>query len=365
MLEAIFGFRKVATAKAAATDVMLLNFIGALDVRIKGAATAIKYSMSDNIVDTGTKRRSEMLALVQQEFIAVLKKCTDPTTAAVSDDHWNSIYNIERLMVFVEPPETLWYEVKRRLGEAAEENILALPRLTAAADALSTIVFDSNSPEKLKPEFEDRVRALLLDILEETHWDIQRKFSSRPIRKSATRRIVSCGMCAFALLILPYVWMYVESANSRLKPIEKWSWLPLYSALTAGLFGALFSRLLYLQQKWDSLTIGGLRDAREFTSILLRGCVGMTGAVVVSFFLMSEVIDGALFPNFSEIGLDITNYAVKVPPQAATEFAAFHLIFPSKHLSLLIVWSFLAGFSERLIPTILQDTEKTINQKAK
>jgi len=198
------------------------------------------------------------------------------------------------------------------------------------------------------------------------------------------------GMGAFVLLIAPYGWIYYKAAAGTLALVKDWSWLPLYSALTAGLFGALFSRLLYLQQRWDTLTIGGLRDAREFTSIFLRGCVGMTGAVIVSFFLMSKVVDGALFPNFPTIGFDTWNYQQprekpqpdpKTPPQSPSsgatggkpdedskqqpDFIAFHLIFPSKDLALLIVWSFLAGFSERLIPTILQDTETTISKKAK
>src|SRR5207248_2676127 len=83
-----------------------------------------------------------------------------------------------------------------------------------------------------------------------------------------------------------------------------WAWFPLYSILTAGLFGALFSRLLYLQSNWNTLTVSALKDARDFTSILLRGCVGMIGAVIVSFFLQSGVVGGGLFPQFDQIGLD-------------------------------------------------------------
>ena len=152
--------------------------------------------------------------------------------------------------------------------------------------------------------------------LEGLHWAFQRKFYSRPIRKGATTRIVACGMLAFAGFVLPYVLLYVRLWRGRANPTGGWGWLPLYSALAAGLFGALFSRLLYLQQNWDALTIGGLKDARDFISIFLRGCVGMTGAVIVS-------------------------------------------------LALLVVWSFLAGFSERLVPSILKDTETSLGKTNK
>src|SRR5262249_42130683 len=136
---------------------------------------------------------------------------------------------------------------------------------------------------------------------------------------------------------------------------EGWSWLPFYTALTSGLFGALFSRLLFLQS-WDNLTIGGLKVARDYTSIFVRGCVGMTGAVIVSFFLLSNVVGGGLFPTFSEIGLDTASY----PKDGASHLS---LIYPSKSLALLVVWSSPAGFSERLVPSLLQDTEASIEKK--
>jgi hypothetical protein len=37
---------------------------------------------------------------------------------------------------------------------------------------------------------------------------------------------------------------------------------------------------------------------------------------------------------------------------------------PSKDLALLAIWSFLAGFSERLVPTILANTEASFANTA-
>jgi hypothetical protein len=117
--------------------------------------------------------------------------------------------------------------------------------------------------------------------------------------------------------------------------------------------------LLYLQSKWDALTVGGLKDAREFTSILLRGCVGMIGAVIVFFFLKSGVMGGSLFPTFPDIGIERFPSPEKPP---ANLIAKLNLYYPTKDLALLVVWSFLAGFSERLVPSILRDTETTIGK---
>ncbi|WP_147157220.1 multidrug efflux MFS transporter [Reyranella soli] len=398
---------------------MFAYYMGALEVRIARAALALGCTTSldveadlandttkppasgndaakpdsgnatanaDADIAASIARRKAMLAQVKKDFKSLKAKSTQPIAVEEMGRLWNEANRIERLTVYIEPTECLWEEVRRRLGEAADENILALARLQGAADMLAPLVLDSNTPGKLKLDFEDQVRALLLDILEETHWDVQRKFYSRPIRKVATRRIVCFGTGAFLMLLAPFLMIYFYSWWSDIKAVESWSGMPLYAAVTAGLFGALFSRLLYLQQRWDTLTIGGLKDARDRMSIVLRGCVGMTGAVVVFFFMMAKVVDGPLFPNFQQIGLDLASYeqqsekprtnptgaaqvqvaTTELHPgfTAKSEFANFRLIFPSKNLALLIVWSFLAGFSERLVPTILQDTEASIRKKA-
>jgi hypothetical protein len=230
---------------------------------------------------------------------------------------------------------------------------------------LAPQVLDPKIPGGLLSGGDVAVRSLLLEILEDTHWTVQRKFYSRPIRKKATTRIVWFGMGAFLLFMLPYLALYYNLWRSEPVSISSWAWLPIYTVATTGLFGALFSRLLYLQSNWDALTIGGLKDAREFASIILRACVGMIGAVIVFFFLKSGVIGGGLFPDFSQIGVEEFPFPIKPAPATATDTAStisFRLYYPSKSWALLVVWSFLAGFSERLVPSILRDTEATISK---
>ncbi|SFH14349.1 hypothetical protein [Methylobacterium gossipiicola] len=276
------------------------------------------------------------------------------------DAYWTAAYKLERLLALSEPAESLYSELKRRVAEASDENLPAAPRLAGLAEAAGLLALDGQQqPPTLRPGGEAILRPLLLDTLEELHWAFQRKFYSRPIRRSATSRIVWIGLFALFLFILPYVLIYVHAARGEIDRIANWSGLPLYACMTSGIFGALFSRLLYLQMNWNALSIGGLKDAREFTSILLRACVGMTGAVVVSFFLQSNVIGGGLFPEFREIGLEHAVYEAK-NRDGTPGLLKLMLIYPSKALALLVVWSFLAGFSERLVPSLLQDTESKV-----
>jgi hypothetical protein len=51
-------------------------------------------------------------------------------------------------------------------------------------------------------------------------------------------------------------------------------------------------------------------------------------------------------------------------PDPSTKDAILSLIFPNPQLALLVVWSFLAGFSERLVPSILQSTEVSLSESA-
>jgi hypothetical protein len=251
------------------------------------------------------------------------------------------------------------------LEEADHEKISAAPRLQAAFKAVAPQTIDTNqSPPQLKPNGQLKLRAMLLDILEETHWFYQRKFHSRPIQKSATRRIVVIGLAACFLFILPYVYIYLRqwsSGNTYVMPFDNWAWLPLWTALTAGFFGAMFSRLYFLQANWNVLSLGTVKDARDFTSIFLRGAVGMTGAVVVYYFLLSGVVGGAVFPDFQQLGMHQLKFK---DPSAGEDAVALRLILPNAQLALLVVWSFLAGFSERLVPNILQTTEASLGKSA-
>jgi hypothetical protein len=332
-------------AKGSLGDPMLEYFVGRLDVRLRKIQPIIKK-------ENDPERLSAL-----SDLTTALDEFRQADWVGKNDQAWNEAYRIERLFVLAEPRENLWSDLKYRLAQAEDENVHAAKRLSLAADAIATGVLDPKIPGVVQPASDTVVRSLLLETLEEIHRAVQRKFYSRPIRKTATTRIVWFGMGAFALFMVPYLALYYNLLHGE-KDISTWAWLPLYSVATTGLFGALFSRLLYLQSNWDALTIGGLRDAHEFASILLRACVGMIGAVIVFFFLRSEIVSGGLFPDFREISIQELK-PQNPPPNSAV---SFRLYFPSKSWALLVVWSFLAGFSERLLPSILQDTETTLGK---
>ncbi|MER9273494.1 hypothetical protein [Mesorhizobium sp. M0643] len=341
-------------------DAILLYYLSTLDVRARWLRSRGVALDPDEIglLEELIERRNK------------LENCPPGTYS--EGDAWIEVYRLERLMALLEPFHNLIAEIRLRLDEALAERASAEPRLRAAFILAEANAFDrAKAPPELKASEEPALRALLLEVLEETHWTKNRKFYSRPIQKSATRRIVWAGLFSFVLFLLPYAWIYAhifmesrETASVEHKfPAELLVGLPFYTALTAGLFGAYFSRLLYIQTTAGSMSVGELKTAKEFTSIFLRGVVGMCGALVVFFFLRSGMVSGKLFPEFAE--LSVREGAVPLFGAEGIEKGSIRQVLPSQALALLAIWCFLAGFSERLVPSILSSTEQTLGDAAR
>ena len=297
---------------------------------------------------------------------ADLAKAPGIVSATDGNKAWTEAYRLERLLTMIEPAENLAREIQRRVDEAFDENVVAAPRLQKRLDAALKDAFDqTKTPPELNAHGESILRPLLLDVVEEIHWTYQRKFCVRPIQRSASNRIILAAVFAFLALIFPYLYLYFWMWwDAKPATIEHWSGLPLYSTLTAGLFGAFFSRLQSLQTDWNNLSLGQARDARDWRSILLRGAVGMGGALVLYFFLQSGLVSGSLFPEFKSLTLSQFMYPAIVDAPDAKGLSQIRLILPDAALALLVIWSFIAGFSERMVPGILAATETSLSNAA-
>jgi hypothetical protein len=217
---------------------------------------------------------------------------------------------------------------------------------------------------KIKAGAEIDIRMHLLDALEQLHLYMQRKFLSRHLHKQTIDRMVFVGVFSLIMFILPYAYLYVD-INLRQDYHKQlfWAWLPGYSAIFSGLFRTIFSQLIFLHQTCvKSLSLGKIADARRWATILFRGIVGMCGAVIVYFFLQSGIISGSVIPNFHKVGIDSFIWPGTMQGHSVSLEKPIMLciVLPDRALALLVVWSFLAGFSERLVPHILTSTEKKL-----
>lgn len=182
-------------------DEMLGLFLSMLDVRVQ----AIEANVGQDAYSQA----------ILQELKTGISKLQAPgagspelSNAAV----WNEAYRLERLLAVVEPPETLTLDLDRRLNEAIANNLTSVARLKVDVSAAKTAAYDtSKQPPILNPGGAQILRNALNNLLEEIHWDDQRKFYATPIEKTAIHRIVFLDLLVFVAVVIPYAWIYFRS----------------------------------------------------------------------------------------------------------------------------------------------------------
>jgi hypothetical protein len=123
-------------------------------------------------------------------------------------------------------------------------------------------------------------------------------------------------------------------------------------AMVTGLFGASFFMLIELHGK---LGRGDTADLREMWTpwfLMLRCIVGVGAAAILYFFFRSGLLEGSLWPKLGSLGFEqVERSGSKWWLNEGTRTV------PNRDFALLIVWSFLAGYSQTLVPGLLLKTE--------
>jgi hypothetical protein len=284
----------------------------------------------------------------------IFAKIADMLGAPVQDretdagPEWDEIYKIERLSALLFNGAQLRQEIAHRLAELADQNVPGSECFRREYEAITGPAHDGQSPGG-----DDGVlRAFLLRVTEALQWAAKKKYLASPIRKEATKKILLGVFGAFVMLIVPYVLL---SLNFKAGAVGAWwSHLTLYTAVISGGLGAFFSRLIVLQRDWPNMSLEEVCLHNEWSYALLRAGVGMCGALILYYFLVSGLMEGSMFPHVEKFGI---NLLVVEPPGVEMAFAT-----PTEDFALLTVWCFLAGFSELLVPGLLAKTERQFGQ---
>lgn len=355
-----FGTPLVDFASNGLVEPMLALRLSMLEIRFKAVAP---------LVFEATDPKESDIALARQ-VTAGLKEFATLGSSKVrysNNDLWNKAYHLERLVALLQPSDVALVELKKRSEIATDQRLESAARLKKGVEELDDEI--KNDATKVSAQ---KIRLLLLDALEDEHWAAQKKFSSQPMQTKAIRLATFFVFAAATVFVAPYIWIYCSEFFGYAFDGNNWRWFALFTALSAGLFGAFFSRLAALQSTAGTLTLDALAEAQQPMYMVFRGIVGMSGALFVFFFLQSGMIKGNLFPQFNDLGMTKVYWTgpSTAGPQNGHGAAnasdasglAWDIILPTESLALLIVWSFLAGFSERLVPNILSSTDRTLTE---
>ncbi|HXW25087.1 MAG TPA: hypothetical protein VEK73_10085 [Xanthobacteraceae bacterium] len=284
-------------------------------------------------------------------YAEVTEMLASPAGSNSRNAGWDDMYKAESLIGLLLGGAELREEIGSRLEQLSDDSPVQTEALRRDYEKLLKPPVKGQDPPS-----DALLRTFLLRVMELIHWNAKKKYLARPIRKEATKKVLWCMLISFLLLVAPYGYLLVDFSGQAMVG-KLWSLFALYTALTAGLLGAFFSRLMRVQGNWDKMPLEEVFLHREFSYTLLRAGVGMCGALIVYFFLRSGIAAGALFPKFDEVKIEFVNVL-------DTNAVQMSFVMPSPALALLTFWSFLAGFSERLVPGILSSTEKQLGDAA-
>jgi hypothetical protein len=228
---------------------------------------------------------------------------------------WSEAYEIEQILVHLYDEETLKTELDVR---GLEARTAFRPPL---ADLYAKQITDANSAE--------RRRGLLARLVNDLQW----RYTVNEVKRRYSQDITSRTGWLFALALLLFaVWTaYIVLSDAPSSDLH----LLIFAALAAT-WGATFSMLGSLKSRLEKSELDDLKLMRPWVMLLSRALIGTGAGCVLYFFLRSGLLGGGAFPDLT---------ALDTAPVTR------------KGLALLIIWCFIAGFSEKLVPSILEKTE--------
>ena len=316
-----------------------------------------------------------------------------PVTGRPGGFDWNDAYEVEKLLVHLCPAETLARQVSRQLeqlkriapdfGTFYEGELKALEERHAEAVAGRA----GADPARYHAE----LRVLLERLFDDIHWrSTQRVLNRNSVGRFTRLVMIASVVCSLVFGLLLYVTFAWDRASIA------YTGLPL--ALTAGLVGASFSIMTGKLPPSAPMSLEEMWRRTGVPFLLLRLGIGGVAAMILYFFFEAGMLAGDLVPNLRELGYASTgatdeavaalNLAFERASAAgvdkvralfddpeAREFlltntfaqlqddsreasrvllgGAAGALVPNAELCKLLVWSFAAGFSEKLVASIL------------
>jgi hypothetical protein len=250
------------------------------------------------------------------------------SSARPDDLTWGDIFLLENIVFSLQPPEVVnrnaWI-VRERLREIACPTVFQ-------KYVESNFPRESDTPAKFA-----LLRADLTRVLDVLHWYYSLIPMRERLRKSLTLRCITYVVLYTAVLAGIYILCYHYKAEffAMIAGVLYW-----------GILGGFVSsqrRMQRIPNDGDPLlTVFELDSAGYY--LWLSPLLGATFAIVLFLMFVAGILEGSIFPTFyspsthHRAGLTFFTFTWTTLPISGADYAR------------LFVWSFLAGFAERLVP---------------
>jgi hypothetical protein len=205
------------------------------------------------------------------------------------------------------------------------------------------------------PQANDEAKqALLAKLLRDTHNRYAERRSERAERAQVARRMTYLGfgltgVIVGVFLILGTGWFAVAVEKMPFTDLVKYN---LIVTTFFGFLGAYLSRLIAFQNTAVSLSVDDLENGYSWHFLMVRLLVGGLSSVILYFVISGHLIGGELFPAPDDGASGGFGSLWTVHNGAGMPYEG-----PSANFAKLIVWCFIAGFSERFLPDSLSALE--------
>jgi len=284
---------------------------------------------------------------------------------------WNRLYEAEQRVVLLMHDDEIRADHTRRLVEAEH----LFPRLAASLQQ----AFDTAGTEQER-------MSLHLKMVDELQIRYQKRSLDRNVRRQKANILNWIGIVIVLLTVGGLIAAYVSAQVSLIADYH------LLLVLWFGAIGAFLSRIIAFQRALGTLDYDSVMRDYSGWSVALRLIVGVFGALVGYFLIRGQLVGGELFPNNSADGFfelmktfragdanvaigaaagaagglaggvpgdtaDLVVQTVNLHEAVTPKGASATIVAFSTDFAKLLVWSVIAGFSERLIPDRLASVE--------
>ncbi len=270
-------------------------------------------------LDDSTPENKEKVARIMQSLLLMNETWVNENCA-----DWSRLYQIEQQMIPLLKNEVLDIELDRRKIEA-EKN---LDRW------LCDFIEKEFKQENTDGFSRERKVALLQRIVNDLHWNYTIREEVRHYWQLYSYRVTS----VFLVSILVFGLSLGLSVTSQMTLVM--------IVGAAGAWGGAFSQLLSVRTHLENADKDDLKILYRFSNVLSRPIIGL-GTSVILFF----IADSGFMP--APLGIEASIPELFSQTKGTVAFDTL------QHLTGLIVLAFIAGFFEKLFPTLISKPTKS------